>query len=296
MADDRKCGERNMFEVLGSEGFSGKAYRSASLKKFSHLADPRELRKFVSAERNLIISSENGRRAFALMKPWRTCMNAASLNIVRWDQSDSKEFVDFVVARALERGYKSVVVRTEIVQVANKLEEMGFRLRERLIVMAADRDGIKKASKGKSSLRLKMRDYRNNMEAEVLCIDRESFDSFWLLEVDDILAIASSLPRNRFRVAYHEEKVCGYSIGGSSYGWGCVQRLAVDPAFRGKGVAKKMLGDLIKWMALHKARYVLVNTQESNLHARNLYCSCGFKVLNENQTILEMDISKNAIN
>ena len=69
-------------------------------------------------------------------------------------------------------------------------------------------------------------------------------------------------------------------------GTGYVQRLAVHPDARGRGLGRSLVGDVLRWMRRHGAARALVNTQRSNEAALALYRACGFRVLPEGLQVL----------
>ncbi|MGQ0744718.1 MAG: GNAT family N-acetyltransferase [Acidimicrobiales bacterium] len=69
---------------------------------------------------------------------------------------------------------------------------------------------------------------------------------------------------------------CGYGIFGRAARRGYVQRLAVDPQWRRRGIGRVLLLRGLNWMTGHGVQRAVVNTQASNVSALLLYQSAGF--------------------
>ena len=65
-----------------------------------------------------------------------------------------------------------------------------------------------------------------------------------------------------------------------------MQRLAVRPDARGRGLGRSLVGDVLRWMRRHGAGRALVNTQRTNEAALALYRACDFRVLPEGLRVL----------
>jgi ribosomal-protein-alanine N-acetyltransferase len=73
-------------------------------------------------------------------------------------------------------------------------------------------------------------------------------------------------------------------LGGST---GYVQRLAVDPDVRRRGLARALLADSLRWQSRRGATRSLVNTQVGNDAALALYLAAGFDLLPRELTVFE---------
>ena len=58
---------------------------------------------------------------------------------------------------------------------------------------------------------------------------------------------------------------------------GFLQRLATDPDHAGSGIGSELVLDALRWAARRRAQRVLVNTQEGNERALELYRRLGFE-------------------
>lgn len=109
-------------------------------------------------------------------------------------------------------------------------------------------------------------------------------------EALDPVALADALaatPAVRFRVVGRPRAPHGYAITGVAGTWGYVQRLAVDPGARGRGIGRALVADGLRWASRHGAHTACVNTTVPNAPARALYESLGFVALPEGLRVVE---------
>ena len=79
----------------------------------------------------------------------------------------------------------------------------------------------------------------------------------------------------------------GYAITGIAGRRGYVQRLAVHPDARRRGIGATLLVDGLRWARRRGAREAVVNTDRDNAAARSLYESYGFVELPAGLVVLE---------
>lgn len=90
-------------------------------------------------------------------------------------------------------------------------------------------------------------------------------------------------PRVMF-VAEEGGELLGFVAGHQTRRFGCtgeLQWLLVSPAWRGTGVADRLLDRMATWFARHAATSVCVNVDPSNAYARRLYVRHGAVDLSE---------------
>lgn len=71
--------------------------------------------------------------------------------------------------------------------------------------------------------------------------------------------------------------VLGYCVLRTLADEGEIQRIAVDPAFRRQGIARKLMESVAAVARMKGAREVALEVRESNVSARKLYESYGFR-------------------
>jgi len=127
-------------------------------------------------------------------------------------------------------------------------------------------------------------------------IDAQAFDTGWELDASGIRDACTATPSHRIRLALTTtDEPAGYMITGRNGSAGFVQRLAVDPGHEGQGVATSLLLDGLRWLQKHRVRDVLINTRLDNERALHLYRRLGFVDMNENLSVLELNVSRRSV-
>lgn len=116
-------------------------------------------------------------------------------------------------------------------------------------------------------------------------LDAASFNDFWSLDRTGILEARSATAGARFTVALAPEPL-GYAITGWGSGQAYLQRLAVAPSARRRGIARDLVSDALRAARRRMSAQVLVNTQVGNEAALNLYLSLGFILQDGNLVVM----------
>jgi ribosomal-protein-alanine N-acetyltransferase len=118
-------------------------------------------------------------------------------------------------------------------------------------------------------------------------IDRSAFPSGWSNDTAALAEIRRATPQQRSRVAVVDGAVGGFAITGRAGVTGYLQRLAVDPGHRRRGLARRLVDDALDWLARRGAVTVLVNTGVDNGAALDLYRSVGFRRRPDGLAVME---------
>lgn len=165
--------------------------------------------------------------------------------------------------------------------------EAGFEVIDSLVLLEARLD--------RSTLRHNRRPWpttrrmRAGQLAQVAALDRDAFGDTWGNDERALRDIATATPRHRSRVVTSDGRLDGFAISGQSGRTGYLQRLAVDPRARRRGIAQLLVIDAMRWMVRRGASNVLVNTALDNEAALRLYHGLGFERRPESLSILELD-------
>lgn len=138
---------------------------------------------------------------------------------------------------------------------------------------------------------LRMRRLRPSMLDEAAEIDGRSFARTWSNDVSALAEIMSATPHHRSRSLHQNATMVAFSISGRADQTGYIQRLAVDPSMRRRGLARVLVHDALRWMQHRSVERAMVNTVSDNAAALALYRSVGFQSLEEPLLILERDLS-----
>lgn len=134
---------------------------------------------------------------------------------------------------------------------------------------------------------LQIRSARRRDLDRVLDIDHASFDDFWRFDRAALLSARRATSVHRYVTARRGGETVGYAITGVAGSTSYLQRLAVDPAARRTGVATELVQDAIEWAIGRGTLAMLVNTQQGNSGAVQLYRSLGFRLDEHGLKVLE---------
>ncbi len=172
-------------------------------------------------------------------------------------------------------GYSSIITAALHPAEAAAFLQVGFVEHDRLRVLSHDlRDLDPPRRRPDRSVRL--RRARPADRVASLALDARAFPPFWRLDDDGLGEALHATPRSRFRVATHDGGAVGYAVTGRAGSQGFLQRLATDPDHAGTGIGSELVLDALRWAVRRNVARVLVNTQDSNHRALELYRRLGF--------------------
>jgi ribosomal protein S18 acetylase RimI-like enzyme len=122
-------------------------------------------------------------------------------------------------------------------------------------------------------------------------VDAAAFPSFWQLDRSGLHDALRATPRHRFRIASCDHGVVGYAVTGRAGSQGFLQRLAVRPALGGRGLGSSLVIDALHWAARRRVARLLVNTQEDNHRALDLYHRLGFELTPTDLVVLRRPLT-----
>jgi ribosomal protein S18 acetylase RimI-like enzyme len=188
---------------------------------------------------------------------------------VRGADAPSPRALERLLDRLRDDGYRQVLTNAVGPGTSVWLVESGFAVRGRLHLLEHPLDELSRPS------RRTRRATRADREA-IVEVDAASFDEFWRFDDLALREATRATPRAHTRVASTKDVVFGYGLFGRAGATGYVQRLAVGPDGEGRGLGRALLHDGLRWLQMHGATRALVNTQEHNARALDLYLRAGF--------------------
>lgn len=148
--------------------------------------------------------------------------------------------------------------------------DAGFRVHERLHLLSRDLCDLPDVVIPRT------RPGRPWHRRAVLTVDHAAFQSFWWFDEATLREARRATPSSRYRVVVRRGRVEGYAVTGRAGHRGYLQRLAVHPRAQGAGLGRGLVMDAFRWLTRRGASVVMVNTQEANERALDLYEGLGF--------------------
>lgn len=222
--------------------------------------------------------------------PWRGDDRVAYLAPVGDGPAPTPDAVRRAVAGLVGRGYTEAVTSALGPLEAQGFLLAGFEVHERLHLLARDLLDLPPAPPAP------LRRGRRRDRAAVLAVDGRAFSPFWRLDDDGLDEALAATPSSRFRIADDRERpageaIAGYAVTGRAGRRGFLQRLAVDPACEGRGLGRALVVDGLVWLRRRGCDRVVVNTQEANQRALELYEHLGFRRQHAGLAVLHTRLS-----
>jgi ribosomal-protein-alanine N-acetyltransferase len=128
-----------------------------------------------------------------------------------------------------------------------------------------------------------LRAWHHNRAADV---DRAAFGELWGNDAASLADIRRATPHHRARMI-GRRRMAGFAISGCGGDSGYLQRVAVAPDQRRRGVALALVADALAWMRRRPLTTAYVNTGFDNVAALALYEGLGFVRMDDDLTIVE---------
>jgi len=205
-------------------------------------------------------------------------------------EPSTADVIDWV-NQAIEQGARAVRTGALFPNAAPAFVESGFRVADTLTLLARDLGepaaSIHPSRRPRDTIATRLRRLRPAMLDEAAAIDRRSFSTPWANDSTALADILRATPYHRSRGVWSDGRMVGFSISGRADRSGYVQRLAVDPSARRRGIAEVLVDDALRWMRRRNISTAMVNTAADNLPALALYESFGFERQPGSLVILE---------
>ncbi len=194
--------------------------------------------------------------------------------------------IDTALRNMHRGGYRRIVTGALAHDEQGPFLRQGFQVHERLHLLKHDLRSIPFSNAGVSIRRGTRRDRH-----PAIAIDYQAFDDFWRFDEASFKEALSATPVSRFRVSTGPGRtVNGYTISGRAGRTGYLQRIAVDPTLQGRGIGTALVVDTLNWLVRRGSVTALVNTQESNVGAFELYKRLGFEPVIPGLAVLGIEL------
>lgn len=198
---------------------------------------------------------------------------------------DNRMIADWVAAIA-SGGFQRVRTNAIGPNLADQLAPLGFGLRQELDLLVLRDVSRFATSRAPRTRRIGAR--------TAVKIDLAAFGDEWALDSAALHHAMAATAQSRIRGIGARKtaisgRCMGYHLTGITDDTAYLQRLAVIPAARRRGVASALVSDALRWAADHDVRDVFVNTDVNNVAALSLYRQWGFASVGYHLRVLECD-------
>ncbi|MDH4279469.1 MAG: GNAT family N-acetyltransferase [Acidimicrobiia bacterium] len=222
--------------------------------------------------------------------PWQGDPKTALMGPARGRRGPEVDAIRQGLERLRRKGVTTVVTPALSHYEAEPFFQAGFTLHERLHLLAknlsAPDPGPDVAPIHPPPDDLRISTARMWHRRRMLDVDERAFQGFWQFDAVSLGEALNATPQYWARVAVLDGRTVGYAITGRAGDRGYLQRLAVVPEAQGKGVGSTLVNDAIAWLRHRRASLALVNTQEINERAFDLYQRHGFVRQSEGLIVL----------
>lgn len=206
--------------------------------------------------------------------PWRGDSSTAYLTAARGRPTSGA--VAHCIAQLRADGFRTALTAALGSPEQAPFLAAGFSVHERLHLLTRRVEGPPRAHVPEG---VQLRRCRRDLRPAVLAVDEAAFPTFWQLDEAALDEAMAATPSSRLRIAIDPTgAVLGYAVTGRAGPRGYLQRLAVAPDARRRGLGSVLVVDSLRWLRRWGARDVMVNTQEGNEAAVHLYQRLGFRL------------------
>ena len=117
-------------------------------------------------------------------------------------------------------------------------------------------------------------------------IDRASFDDLWTMNAVGLREAFEATARAGVLITDEGPTITGFAIVGVGGTTGYLQRIAVDPEWRGHGLGRALVRTAMSWAATRGAVTMMLNTQPDNAPSAALYQAEGFSRMTSDLDVL----------
>jgi len=164
------------------------------------------------------------------------------------------------------------------------LQEQGFRLVA--LLRSYDKDDSRIPTEGNQ--RVRVRPFVPADVEGVLAVEDAAFAQLWRHSAANFLAIGQSHPY--FVVAEDETGIVGYQFSATDATTGYLIRIAVHPRAEGQGVGARLMAEAVRFFHRSGVSKIVLNTDETNTRAHNLYERFGFHQVFPHGFVLGWDL------
>lgn len=168
--------------------------------------------------------------------------------------------------------------------LAGPLQARGFHLVSNIVTY--EKSGWAVPGSGNQTVRV--RPVRVADLAALVALDALDFHPLWRNSVETLRRRRETLPY--FVVAVAGKETVGYCYCSAEKERGHLIRMAVHPAWQGRGVGTRLVAEAVQFFRRTGAQLITLNTQEENERAQRLYRQFGFRLMGREAAALWLDL------
>jgi ribosomal protein S18 acetylase RimI-like enzyme len=165
------------------------------------------------------------------------------------------------------------------------MEERQFQLRS--LLRSYDKEDFTIPSSG--NMQVQVRRFMSEDAAGAVAVENLAFEQLWRHDVASFLQVQQTYPY--FVVALDAQGIVGYQYNTVDGGIGYLVRIAVHPRVTGQGVGTRLMAEAVRYFRAHHVWKIVLNTEESNVRAQELYHRFGFHMVYQRGFVLERAIA-----
>jgi ribosomal-protein-alanine N-acetyltransferase len=217
------------------------------------------------------------------MRQWPNDSTVAHLIFVDHQVIPSHEVIEVAVEHARRRGASAIRTSALFPRSAEIVLGAGFEPIDRLALLATDLGPPARVV----PVTHRLRPLQPWMYRRAADVDRSAFGPVWGNDATSLRDIRRATPRHHARIVRDGRSIVGFAVSGAAGDNGYLQRVAVSPEHRRRGIARDLVNDALAWMVRSRHARCMVNTGVDNLAALALYEGLGFRRLDDVLTIAE---------
>jgi ribosomal protein S18 acetylase RimI-like enzyme len=232
-----------------------------------------------------VVRTASGASRSWRMRQWPNDGTVAHLIFVDHQAVPTPEAVEVAIEHARQRGARAIRTSALFPRSAAIVIGAGFEPIDRLALLTLDLDGALLADLEPVTRRL--RPLQPWMHRRAAIVDRSAFGPTWGNDTASLRDIRHATPSHHARIVRDRRSIAGFAVSGAAGDNGYLQRVAVSPEYRRRGIARDLVIDALSWMGRSGHARCLVNTGVDNVGALALYEGLGFRRLDDVLTIAE---------
>jgi len=224
------------------------------------------------------------------MRQWPNDPSVALLIFLDHQRVPTADTIAGAVEHACRKGARSIRTSALFPAAAEAVEAAGFRTIDRLALLELELD--ERAVGEFPAPEHPVRTLQPWMHGRAATVDQDAFGPVWGNDAAGLREVRRATPTHRARMVTVDRRLVGFALSGAAADNGYLQRIAVAPAHRRRGIARDLVVDAARWMQAQGRSRCLVNTGVDNDAALALYQRLGFVRLTEVLTIAERPLSE----